>query len=210
MHISLFISSFILAISFCAPPGVVTAETFRRGSARGFIPALFVQFGSLVGDTTWAIIALTGLAFVIQNNFARILLSLIGIFLMLKLALDALKDARDGKEPAATAGANPTHSDFASGAFLSLGNPMNIVFWTGLGTTVFASIVGTPQPIHFATFFAGFLSGAILWCFFIAALVAWGRQWMTASFFRFLNASCGLILIYFAIQLGLQTIKIWA
>src|SRR5512132_4446815 len=94
---TLFVSSFILAISFCAPPGIITAETVRRGSARGFIPALYVQFGSLVGDTTWAIIALTGLAFLIQNPAAKTILSLIGIALMLKLAWDAFKDAREGK-----------------------------------------------------------------------------------------------------------------
>src|SRR5215216_3073099 len=94
---SLFISSFILAIAFCAPPGVVTAETVRRGAARGFVPALFVQFGSLVGDTTWAIIALTGLAFLVQNSIAKIILSVIGIFMMLKLAWDAINDARREK-----------------------------------------------------------------------------------------------------------------
>ncbi|MBL8062757.1 MAG: LysE family transporter [Anaerolineales bacterium] len=204
---TLFISSFVLAISFCAPPGVITAETIRRGAARGFIPALFVQFGSLVGDTTWAVIALTGLAFVIQNNTARVILSLIGIILLIKLALDSLKDARDGKEPGSGANHTAARGDFASGAFLSLGNPMNIVFWTGLGTTVFASITGAPQPIHFATFFTGFLGGAIFWCFVMAGLVAWGRQWMTSSFFRFLNAACGMILFYFAIQLGLQTVQ---
>ena len=92
---SLFISSFILAIAFCAPPGVITAETVRRGAARGFLPALFVQFGSLVGDTTWAIIALTGLAFLVQNNTAKIILSLVGIFLMLQLAWDAIQDAKE-------------------------------------------------------------------------------------------------------------------
>ena len=94
----LFISSFILAIAFCAPPGIITAETVRRGAARGFVPALFVQLGSLVGDTTWAIIALTGLAFLVQNNTAKIILSVIGILVMLKLAWDALKDARLGSE----------------------------------------------------------------------------------------------------------------
>jgi chemosensory pili system protein ChpE len=203
----LLVSSFILGIAFCAPPGIITAETIRRGAARGFIPALSVQFGSLVGDTTWATIALTGLAFVIQNNVAKAILSVIGITLMIKLAWDAIKDAREGKHPANRTEQASTRGDFASGAFLSLGNPMNIVFWTGLGTTVFASITGTPQPIHFATFFTGFLGGAILWCFFIAALVAWGRQWMTASFFRFLNAACGLVLFYFAFQLGLQTFQ---
>src|SRR5574338_1143074 len=94
---TLFISSFFLAIAFCAPPGVVTAETVRRGAARGFRPALLVQFGSLVGDTTWAIIALTGLAFLVQNNVAKIILSLIGILLMLKLAWGAIQEAREGK-----------------------------------------------------------------------------------------------------------------
>ena len=205
---SLFISSFFLAIAFCAPPGVVTAETVRRGASRGFLPALFVQFGSLVGDTTWAIIALTGLAFVIQNNFARTVLSLIGILLMLKLSWDAFKDAHHGKEldiDSSTHGVS--RGDFANGAFLSLGNPMNIVFWTGLGTTVFASISESPQPIHFATFFAGFLGGAILWCFIMAAVVAWGRKLVTPTFFRWVNVSCGIALGCFALQLALKLLQ---
>ena len=201
---TLLISSFILAISFCAPPGIIAAETVRRGSARGFIPALYVQFGSLVGDTTWAIIALTGLAFLIQNNVARTILSLLGIILMVKPALDAFKDAHHGKRLDISASAS-VRGDFASGAFLSLGNPLNIVFWTGLGTTVFASVTGGPQPIHFAIFFTGFLAGAILWCFIMAALVAWGKQWMTHNFFRLVNFACGVAMIYFAIQLGLKT-----
>ncbi len=206
MHTTLFISSFVLAISFCAPPGIIAAETVRRGSARGFFPALYVQFGSLVGDTTWAIIALTGLAFLIQNPIAKTILSLIGIFLMLKLAWDAFKDARHGKGLDATENAS-TRGDFASGALLSLGNPLNIVFWTGLGTTVFASITGGPQPIHFVIFFAGFLAGAILWCFIMAGLVAWGKQWMTNKFFRWINLTCGTAMVYFAFQLGLQTVQ---
>lgn len=203
---SLFLSSFLLAIAFCAPPGVITAETVRRGAARGFFPALFVQFGSLVGDTTWAIIALTGLAFLVQNNIAKIIISLIGILLMLKLAWGAIQEAREGKELPM----NETHShrgDFTNGAFLSLGNPMNIVFWTGLGTTVFASISGRPRPGDFAIFFAGFLAGAILWCFVMAGLVAWGRKFVTPTFFRWVNFVCGVALGFFALQLGLNLLQ---
>jgi len=206
---SLFISSFVLAIAFCAPPGVVTAETVRRGAARGFIPALFVQFGSLVGDTTWAVIALTGLAFVFQNNIAKLVLSLLGILLMLKLAWDAIRDARYGRELDVTVSTSTrsTRGDFANGAFLSLGNPLNIVFWTGLGTTVFASISESPQPIHFMIFFAGFLGGAVLWCFFMAGLVAWGRRYVTPTFFRWVNLTCGLALGLFAFQLGWKIVQ---
>lgn len=203
---TLFLSSFVLAIAFCAPPGVVTAETVRRGAARGFLPALFVQFGSLIGDTTWAIIALTGLAFLIQNNIAKAILSFIGILLMLKLAWDAFKDARSGRE-LHTAALNSSRGDFANGAFLSLGNPLNIVFWTGLGTTVFSSLSEGPQPVHFAIFFAGFLGGAIFWSFFMAGMVAWGRRFITTAFFRWINLACGLALAYFAVQLGLQILR---
>lgn len=203
----LFISSFILAIAFCAPPGVITAETVRRGAARGFSPALLVQLGSLVGDTTWAIIALTGLAFIVQNNTAKTILSLIGIILMLKLAFDALKDARRGIHIEADSPSASTRGDFATGAVLSLGNPMNIVFWTGLGTTAFASIAGTPAPVHFAIFFAGFLSGATVFCFFMAGLVGFGRRYLTDTFFRGVSLLCGLALAYFATQLALTLIR---
>ena len=206
---TLLLSSFILAISFCAPPGVVAAETLRRGSARGFFPALYVQFGSLVGDTTWAIIALTGLAFLIQNEIAKTILSLLGIILMCKLAWDAFKDASNAKGMDSDLVFSSARGDFASGAFLSLGNPLNIVFWTGLGTTVFSSIAGNPQPIHFVVFFTGFLTGAILWCFIMAGLVAWGKQWMTPKFFRWVNLICAAALIYFAIQLGIQTFQVF-
>lgn len=205
---TLFLSSFILAIAFCAPPGVVTAETVRRGTARGFIPALFVQFGSLVGDTTWAVIALTGLAFIVQNDLAKAFLSLAGIVLMLKLAWSAFKDARHGKGLDLTPSPQVTsRGDFANGAFLSLGNPLNIVFWTGLGTTVFASISGKPQPVHFAIFFGGFLSGAVLWCFLVAGLVAWSRKFVTPAFFRWVNLFCGIALSFFALQLGWRLIQ---
>jgi threonine/homoserine/homoserine lactone efflux protein len=203
---TLFISSFILAIAFCAPPGVITAETVRRGTTHGFGSALFVQFGSLVGDTTWAIIALTGLALLVQNNIAKVILSLIGILLMLKLAWDAIRDARHNKE-LVIAESSSMRGDFSTGAVLSLGNPMNIVFWTGLGTTVFASISGKPQPIHFAIFFAGFLTGAILYCFFMAGLIAWGRKFVTSTFFRWVNLTCGIALGYFALQLSWKLIQ---
>jgi len=202
---SLAVSSFILGIAFCAPPGIITAETIRRGLMRGFRPALFVQFGSLVGDTTWSLIALTGLAFLVQNNIARIILSVIGILLLLKLAWDALNAAHTDTEiqsaPASERG------DFVTGALLSLSNPFNIVFWTGIGATAFAGISGAPQLPHFITFFLAFMTGAFLWCFFMAGLVAWGKQWMTQNFFRWVNLICGVILIYFAIQLGVQTVQ---
>jgi chemosensory pili system protein ChpE len=151
-------------------------------------------------------IALTGLAFIVQNNLAKIILSLIGILLMLKLAWNAIQDARLGNELDIVT-SHSHRGDFTNGAFLSLGNPMNIVFWTGLGTTAFASISGGPQPLDLAIFFAGFLAGAILWCFVMAGLVAWGRKFVTPTFFRWVNFACGVVLGFFALRLGLNLLQ---
>ncbi len=202
---SLIVSSFILGIAFCAPPGVITAETIRRGLARGFRPALFVQFGSLVGDSTWALVALTGLAFLIQNTAARIILSVLGMILLLKLAFDALKESRQEQEFSTTPISG--RGDFATGAVLSLSNPFNIVFWSSVGTGIFAGIPGGPQMSHFVIFYLSFLGGAFVWCFFLAGLVAWGRRFVTPAFFRWVNLLCGLFLGWFAIQLGWQMIQ---
>ncbi len=54
---SLFVSAVVLGIAFCAPPGVVTAESVRCGLRGGFRPVMLIQVGSLVGDATWATIA---------------------------------------------------------------------------------------------------------------------------------------------------------
>jgi chemosensory pili system protein ChpE len=203
---SLAISSFILGIVFCAPPGIITAETIRRGFARGFRPALLVQFGSLVGDSTWSLIALTGLAFLVQNNTARIILSVLGMGIMLRLAWDALKAARTAAE-AQTTNPSARYGDFATGAVLSLSNPFNIVFWTGVGTTAFSGISDGPQLSHFIIFFSAFMTGAFLWCFFMAGLVAWGRRYITSTFFRWINLVCGLALGFFALQLGWKLVQ---
>ena len=203
---SLAISSFILGIVFCAPPGIITAETIRRGFARGFRPALLVQFGSLVGDSTWSLVALTGLAFLVQNRTAQILLSVVGMGIMIKLAWDALKAVRTSDEAPASSPASE-YGDFATGAVLSLSNPFNIVFWTGIGATAFSGIPEGPQLSHFVIFFVAFMTGAFLWCFFMAGLVAWGRQFITSAFFRWVNLACGLALGFFALQLGWKLVQ---
>jgi chemosensory pili system protein ChpE len=155
--IALFLSSFALGIAFCAPPGEITAEALRRGLARGFRPALLIELGSLIGDATWALIALVGAAFLVQNRLARLLLGMMGTLFLLRLAWHALRDAKQGAIPAPKP---PTaYGDFTTGAVLSLGNPFAIAFWLGVGSSAIAAIVPNPQVVHFITFFAAFMLG---------------------------------------------------
>ena len=197
---SLFISSFILAIAFCAPPGVVAAETIRRGIARGFWPALLVQTGSLIGDSIWAILALAGAAALIQNWIIRLTLSLLGIGFLIYLAVKAIKDARLDIIHGPASGFE--RGDLVTGALLSLSNPFAIAFWFSVSTSIFSTVSGVPSRSDYLIFFSAFYFGLILWCLFMAAIVAWERRFITSAFFRWVNLSCGIALGLFALQLG--------
>jgi chemosensory pili system protein ChpE len=195
---SLFISAFLIGIAFCAPPGAITAEAIRRGVRGGFRPALFVEFGSLIGDATWAIIALVGLAMLVQLPFARLGLGLIGAALLLYLAWGALKEAIQGGAPKPRDAGG--RGDFLTGAFMSLGNPWNIVYWAGAGSPL-TTLLTAPRFNTYVIFFIGFMLAAVVWCFFMASLIAWGRRFITPLFFRLVNLLCGLFLGYFGLQL---------
>ena len=201
---ALFLSAVGLAIAFCAPPGAVTAEALRRGLARGFRAALLLELGSLIGDATWAAIALIGAAVLVQHTAVRVMLGALGAFFLLRLAWSALRDARAGAMP--KAGASTDHGDFTTGAVVSLTNPFAVAFWLGVGGAMAAVGVADPRPAHFAVFFAGFMLGAVAWCFFISALIGWGRRLLSASFFRWVNLLAGLALGYFGLRLLVSTV----
>ncbi len=203
---ALFISSFLLGIAFCAPPGIITAETIRRGVSCGFYPALLVQLGSICGDLTWATIAIFGASFLFQNVYAHAALALLGMLLLFYIAFKALKDCFSGA--GLPTGASASGSAFSTGVFLSLSNPFAVAFWAGASSSIFAGVSGRPEWYHILTFFAAFILGTVLWCFFMAALVAWGRKFVTLTFFRWVNFLCSLTLFYFGIQLGLELFKL--
>jgi chemosensory pili system protein ChpE len=202
----LFLSACGLGIAFCASPGAVTALVVRQGLERGFLSALFLQLGALVGLTLWAIIAFVGAALLVHDALTRLILGAVGVLFLLWLTLNALRDAYRGT--AGEAKASNVRDDLALGAVISLANPLPIAFWLGIGSTVIATGKGSPDPKDMLTFLAGFLCGALLWSFFLASLIAWGRRFVTPLFFRIVNLICGLALGFLALKLLWNTVML--
>ncbi|MBN1430705.1 MAG: LysE family transporter [Anaerolineae bacterium] len=183
---------------------MVNTEAVRRGLVRGFRSALMVELGSLIGDATWAIIAMIGLAFIAQSSLVRLLLGFVGAAILIYLAWNAIRDARRGIVPQPD-GAG-TKGDFSTGALLSIGNPFAVAFWLGVSGSVISITVSNPQPEHFAIFFAAFMLGGLLWSIFLSSLVAWGRRFLKPDFYRWVNLLCGMMLGYFGVKLLWNTI----
>jgi threonine/homoserine/homoserine lactone efflux protein len=192
-----------MGVAFAAPPGVVTAETLRRGARGGFASALSVQLGSLVGDAAYALVVLAGLAVLLQSRAAQALTGAIGILFMLYLARQALGSSIPfGTEPART---ENHRGSFLAGMGLSLTNPWAIAFWASLGSTFSVQDIRTPADLGWL--FASFMVGSALWCFTLAALVHGGRTLLSPRLFRLLSIACGLTLALFAVLMGARLLS---
>ncbi|MCK6580737.1 MAG: LysE family translocator [Anaerolineae bacterium] len=202
----LFLSAFIMSITFAAQPGVIALETIRRGFTGGWRPAFLLEFGSLVGDATWAVIALLGAAVLFQNRLISVLFGFFGCFLLLRFAWGAYRTSHISANPQYSKNAG-RENPFAAGVALSLSNPGNLTFWLGMSGTLVALGFVDPRPIDFAVFFAGFMGAQFLWCFFMAWLVTVGRKLITPRSFRLINRLSAIMLALLGASLALGTIQ---
>ena len=202
----LFFTAFVMSIVFAAQPGVIAFESLRRGIKRGFFAALNIELGSLVGDATWAALALIGAAILFQNAVIALVLGVIGCMLLLRFAWEAWQASKDGQE--VDLQETSKSNDFLAGAMLSLSNPQNITFWLGMSGIVVSLGFLNPEPIHLLTFFGGFMLAQLFWCFFFAGLVNYSANLMNAKTFNYVNFVSAIVLGYFGIDLLLDTLQL--
>jgi threonine/homoserine/homoserine lactone efflux protein len=205
MIITLIVTAIGLGIAYAAAPGAVNTESIRRGALHGAHSTFLVETGSLIGDSLWALLALTGVTFFARVLAIQIVLGIAGGCFLLRLAWIALYEAFAG-HGSTSASTSVTRGDFATGVVFGLANPVGLAFWSGIGSSVAASgIVG----VQFILFFVGFFVGAALWCVGISTGMRWGRKWLRPGMFRWINALCGLALGYFGVRILWSTAQDW-
>jgi chemosensory pili system protein ChpE len=188
--IEVFLLAAGLGLVFNAAPGAVFAESLRRGLAGGFRPAFAVQVGSLVGDAVWAMLGLAGVGALLPVLGTP--LTVAGCVLLAWLGLRGLRDAA---RPPAAAAPKPGRAGYV-GATMSLSNPLNLVYWSGMATVVGA---GT----NLVVFFAGFMTASLAWCFLCAAGIAVLHRTLPVGAVRVADAICGATLLGLAVISGL-------
>ncbi|HTK09248.1 MAG TPA: LysE family transporter [Ktedonobacteraceae bacterium] len=196
MNFTVILTAIGLGIAYAAAPGAVNTEAIRRGATHGSRSTFLVETGSLLGDSLWALLALTGVTFFAQFLPAQILLGIVGGFFLLRLAWVALWEAFSRSTSSATT-SPVARGDFATGIVFGLANPVGLAFWSGVGSSVVASGV---TGIQFLFFFAGFFAGAVIWCVLISIAMHWGRRWIRPVMFRWINVLCGLALGFFGVR----------
>ena len=206
LHPEILSVGILMGLAFAAPPGAVTAETFRRGVRGGFPLAFGVQLGSLVGDATYAALALAGLAALAQNPTLEFALGALGAMFLMYLAWSSFQTARVDlsvfsarSEPHNLTGLE-RRGAFLTGLAISLTNPWAIAFWLSLGGVLVTLGLTGASAQQVAVFFASFMLGSALWAVVLSFAIARVRKWIRPVTFRFVSVVCGLALGAFGIM----------
>lgn len=186
-----------LGLLFNAAPGAVFTESLRRGLHGGFRPALAVQVGSLVGDAVWAVLGLAGAGALFAVPALRVPLTVGGCLLLCWLGARGLRDAIS-PAPAADQEAAHGRSAWYAGAGMSLGNPLNVVYWSGTAGAVNGVLGGEAGFTALAVFFTGFMVSSLAWCFVCAGGIALLRRALPPVAVRVVEGLCGAALLCLA------------
>ena len=190
-----------MGLIFNAAPGAVFAESLRRGLQHGYYSALYVQFGSLVGDATWAVLGLLGVGLLFQIPVVRIPLSVLGALYLIYLGFQTLREVRQSHDSHAQSLEvdsipAPQKGALLAGVSMSLTNPANVIYWGALGSVFGSFGISNPSKTDYGIFFAGFMSSSILWCFICAGLIHMMHRAMSPRIAIGLNTLCGICLLF--------------
>lgn len=198
----IFVLALWVGLVFNAAPGAVFSESLRRGMRGGFRPAFAVQVGSLAGDAVWALLGLAGVGALFTVPALRVPLTAGGCLLLAWLGLIGVRDAVRPRQGPAQGNADGRRGAVGVGAAMSLGNPWNVVYWSGVAGAVSAVLGRHAGAPGLAVFFSGFMVSSLAWCFVSAGLIALLRRALPGPAVRVLEAASGVSLLAFAILLA--------
>ena len=190
-----------------APMGPIGMLIIQRTLSKGRWPAFFTGIGAALSDLFYCLLAGFGLSFitdVIERHqfalqvFGSIVLAAFGLFLFRKNPTRSLKTAEvDGRS---------YWSDFISGFFLTVSNPLILFFIIGLFAR-FNFILPEYEIFHYVWAYLTILGGALVWWYLVTFLVSKLRSRFNVRSLWLVNRIVGSILIAMAVIGVLLAIK---
>ena len=187
--------------------GPIGMLIIQRTLSKGRWPAFFTGIGAALSDLFYCLLAGFGLSFitdVIERHqfalqvFGSIVLAAFGLFLFRKNPTRSLKTAEvDGRS---------YWSDFISGFFLTVSNPLILFFIIGLFAR-FNFILPEYEIFHYVWAYLTILGGALVWWYLVTFLVSKLRSRFNVRSLWLVNRIVGSILIAMAVIGVLLAIK---
>lgn len=191
----LFAKGALLGVIITAPLGPIGMLCIKRTLERGFTAGFSCGLGTALGDASYALVAVTGIAVFEQTMSAATLPLAIGGGLLL-LALGYRGLTRDPVRAANVRAAGLMGTTLAT-FLLTVSNPATILSFGAL----FAGFGLTEETRRFssAVIVGGVFSGSLAWWFFLSGTVSFARDKLPRDFTAKVVRGTSYLLILFGL-----------
>lgn len=195
--LTLFVTSFVVALSGAVMPGPLLTITISESSRRGVMTGPLLIAGHALLELTLVAALLMGLAPLLKTEPAFIVIALVGAAVLLWMAVGMLRSL-PAMTLATAADGGPGKNLVLSGIVMSLVNPYWSIWWAtiGLGYILHSLNAG---PMGIAAFFSGHVMGDLFWYAAVSTAIWKGRRLLSDRSYRFLIGGCAVFLIVFAL-----------
>jgi threonine/homoserine/homoserine lactone efflux protein len=197
MDTALLLKGLVMGFSIAAPVGPIGVLCIRRTLAGGRISGLISGLGAATADAIYGCVAGFGLTFI--SSFLvrqKIWLGVVGGLFLCCLGLRTFF-AKPAQQ-ASSAGSTGAIGAYASTFFLTLTNPMTILFFAA----IFAGLgIGSGQGNYLsaASLVLGVFAGSSLWWLVLSTGVSEIRAKLNPQGLRWVNRASGVIIFGFGL-----------
>ena len=194
--VTIFCTSFVLALSGALMPGPLLTVTVSESSRRGMSTGPLMIFGHGLLELALIAALVSGLAPILARDDVFILISLTGGAVLLWMGLSMLRSL-----PELTLDCQATSQKSRNlvlmGIVLSAVNPYWLIWWAsiGLGYIMHSLKFGL---LGVTAFFLGHILADLAWYALISFGIAKGQHLFSNKFYRQLIGGCGVFLILFS------------
>jgi threonine/homoserine/homoserine lactone efflux protein len=196
LFITLFATSFIVALSGAIMPGPLLTVTITESSRRGMMTGPLLIAGHAILELALVVALLMGLAPLLKMEPVFIVIALAGSAVLLWMGVGMLKSL-----PTVTLDTNGSSVGgknlILSGILMSLVNPYWSIWWAtiGLGYILHSMDAGVMGVV---AFFSGHILGDLFWYAAVSAAIWKGRRLLSDRGYRMLIGTCAVFLIVFS------------
>ena len=201
--LSAFLAGALGGFLYCLPLSAVNVEIIRRGLTNGFVTALVVSMGALVGDAVWIGLAVLGAEVMLRAPAARIAIGAAGIMVLLYLAWSSWRHAEPATSLVSDAPPGAAKA-FGLGVMLCLASPQAVFVLLAVMGSVGAGAY--PARSDRYALYSGIIGGAVIYGFLASGLAAWGRRFVTAGTLRLVDRVAAVVFFVLAVMLAVRTV----
>jgi len=191
----IFTTAFIVGFSGAMMPGPLVTMVITESARRGVRAAPLLVAGHSLAELAMVAALAAGLSAILSQSSVAGAVGIAGGLALIWMGSGILQMVRRGEAVVAAVGEGPRVSGYLWGGIaVSVSNPYWLVWWATVGASYIVWALGS-GGLGLLSFYTGHILSDLVWCSFVAFLIASGRKMLSQRIYGGILLICGLFLV---------------